>query len=417
MTLQIFGKRKRGKSSPPATSSSSDSNRHREEPSTDNGQAAEATTYDTAQLPASRRQAEKALAVSGEALVRELLTQDPSSWNSKQRRIVKRYRERRKDELEGECEVDDKDDTDHQDPGRDVESSEHPLPSSSLVSESDQNSSSVGAAEEGAPSDSVVVEKQATAEGSGDGGQKNSKQVVQEASSSSASSPLDSISSNHLNLKKELDGLMGRLSSKIRRKLSRQIDRGELSVVEGMGEVRRLLAENASSAPPQSEQRQQKQPKSALVPSSVAEGKYGDKLLQCEDQSGQETSRKRQRNKKESVDWNLLPAEERIRREEQRRMQQVAAEKRKQSLEQQENSGQEGRNFRHPLNSERRRANRRKPKHPAKKRSEGHGTTTAAAAASSFVTKPMGNKKKDVSWQQQQLQDHHTSGYQVRKAK
>ena len=68
-------------------------------------------------------------------------------------------------------------------------------------------------------------------------------------------------------------------------------------------------------------------------------------------QSGAKKTKKRQK----VVDWSKLPPEERLRREEQRRLQKEAAER--QARGEDKTPG-----YKHPLNSQRRRANRRKPK-------------------------------------------------------
>jgi len=67
--------------------------------------------------------------------------------------------------------------------------------------------------------------------------------------------------------------------------------------------------------------------------------------------------------KRKGKDWSLLTLEERQRRERQRQMQQEAQERRKSMLESGkfDSSLVPGKKYKHPLNSERRRANRRKP--------------------------------------------------------
>eukprot|EP00547_Thalassionema_nitzschioides_P008680 CAMPEP_0194229992 /NCGR_PEP_ID=MMETSP0156-20130528/44179_1 /TAXON_ID=33649 /ORGANISM="Thalassionema nitzschioides, Strain L26-B" /LENGTH=433 /DNA_ID=CAMNT_0038962561 /DNA_START=38 /DNA_END=1336 /DNA_ORIENTATION=+ len=117
--------------------------------------------------------------------------------------------------------------------------------------------------------------------------------------------------------------LLDKLNSKSKRKLTRQLEReGSASLKSIYDEASRLIQE--------------------LKESSIIEDKEGDK------------SKKRKRSK--SADWSSLPAEERLRREEQRRSQKEAAERRARE------GDQPNKKYKHPLNSERRRANRRKPK-------------------------------------------------------
>jgi hypothetical protein len=146
-------------------------------------------------------------------------------------------------------------------------------------------------------------------------------------------------------VKKLLEGL----NSKQRRKLMRRLEREGTGILEEVhNEALRLAIENKSDAV-SADQSDTKQDKGqSVTPSSSGE--------------------KRKR------DWSDLSPEERLRREEQRRKQKEAAERR--AKEGNVNSK------RHPLNSERRRANRRKPK-----------------------------------WERKQLveKEHDTSGYHMRK--
>jgi hypothetical protein len=122
----------------------------------------------------------------------------------------------------------------------------------------------------------------------------------------------------------ELDTLFEKLSSKQRRTLTRLLERtGDTAAVKE--EAGKMLEE--------------KEPSTQKNETVVTE----------------EPPSKRRR--KSSVNWDSLTPEERMRREEQKRLQKEAAERRARGGEL--SQGQ----HRHPLNSERRRANRRKPKY------------------------------------------------------
>lgn len=79
------------------------------------------------------------------------------------------------------------------------------------------------------------------------------------------------------------------------------------------------------------------------------------RVIEEEREASGEEARKSKKGKRQKSSEENLPVEERLRREEQRRLQKEAAEKRAQGLVHEQK-------HRHPLNSERRRANRRKPK-------------------------------------------------------
>jgi hypothetical protein len=142
---------------------------------------------------------------------------------------------------------------------------------------------------------------------------------------------------------KKLDGL----NSKERRKFLRQLksngqDIDEQVLAAAQDEAKKVAERNEKEANNTS---------STKGASASSEGKRKDSSEPSA--SNNETSKpKKKRRKKNAVDLEDLPPEERARREEQRRMQKEAAERRAAGLVDPN---------RHPLNSERRRANRRKP--------------------------------------------------------
>jgi hypothetical protein len=248
-------------------------------------------------------------------VVQEILKQDPSTWNAKQRRLVKRYEERTKsvasltgatiesqsnvdlalnetaavqdavDAPDGGAEADDLDETkQHDDQVRPSEGS-------------DENN-----AEKHAESDSRATEQEAVPNQSNTG---------------------------PIQIDAELQGVLDQLNSKQRRKLVRQLERGG-NIEEVRLEASRLLEEGEAKELPSPKVGTPAEPEPPL---------------------------KKARTRRPVVDPNTLTPEERLRREEQRRMQQAATEARQKEI-----STTGTVQHKHPLNSERRRANRRKPK-------------------------------------------------------
>jgi hypothetical protein len=273
-------------------------------------------------------------------IVDALLQQDPSTWNAKQRRMIKRYQDRKQESPEGI----------ETSPAKKQETAEEPLEpskkedkeageesgegSDNADSESEDDSSDEeDKADEGEetkeedvvpePDASVMVEDATedavddTADPSGqpttDDDAKN--QVVDDES---GKKDTDTTAQT---IDAELSDMLERLDSKTRRKLRRKLERGEATATEIRQEATALL----------------KPAKEEEKPSVEADSDSPNK------------------GKKRKADWSNLPPEERVRREEQRKNQQEAAARRA--------AGElPASKFRHPLNSERRRANRRKPK-------------------------------------------------------
>lgn len=139
--------------------------------------------------------------------------------------------------------------------------------------------------------------------------------------------------------------LLDQLNSKLKRTLSRKLDRMGASVLgEVEKEAREMLGLNTSQADDATES-----------------GKRGrDKVdgidtAQNVDSSLSASPPTKNKKRKKEVDHSNLTAEERLRRQEQRRLQEEATERRAKG----EAVTKAG--HKHPLNSQRRRANRRKP--------------------------------------------------------
>jgi hypothetical protein len=222
--------------------------------------------------------------------VEDLLKQDPSTWNAKERRMVKRSQERTPET------------GDEQGQATEEEKSSQPRETEK---------------EEGDSSDEEKVENDVPDTKPDSNG---NKVIEKSATQSIEATSEDTKHSIDDDLQKMLD----KLSSKLRRKLIRLLERGG-NVEDVRKEAVTLLSEN---------------------------DKGGDIADRADDSIPAKKRRK-------GADWSALPTDERLRREEQRRVQQEATERRV-------SGEQQGSKHKHPLNSERRRANRRKPKYARK---------------------------------------------------
>lgn len=233
-------------------------------------------------------------------VVEELLKKDPSTWNAKQRRMVKRYQDRK------------------------VEGATKPVEEAAVVaSPTEATSENIN---DGA--DEVVAQSASSSdsESDSDSSSVSDEEIEAEATGQAAAAlekesatPKDTQTeddkgNDNLESSGTIDDLnLDGLNSKQRRTLTRKLERGAATFADVQREADEMRAANK---PEESE------------PTAPA-------------------------SKKRKKDWSHLSPEERKRREEQRQKQQEAAERRERG---------ESSPHKHPLNSERRRANRRKPK-------------------------------------------------------
>lgn len=246
-----------------------------------------------------------------DAIVEELLQQDPTSWNAKQRRLVKRYQDRKQREsalaTDGSGVPTEESQKEIVQGAADSKESGNDDDSSSSDSENDESEGGDPSPEGNPPP------------GEGDPSTAEATKIGSEAHDET--NPLNPTTDN------ELKEMLDKLNSKQRRKLMRLLERdGDIEAVRT--EVTSLLAGGIHKS--------DETATSDLPP----------------------PKKKRRKGGKELADLSKLPPDERMRREEQRRLQQEAAEARK--------SGDASSKFKHALNSERRRANRRKPKWESK---------------------------------------------------
>lgn len=278
----------------------------------------------------------------------ELLKQDESTWNAKQRRMIRRYQERQKEaattektkNLQNQGETDEAtkdDDGQNKEETADVESSSD---SSSESSEEEEDSD-----EDSEKSDDSSKQE---VDGTIDSNGSQQKDINTEPKPNQASpeegAAEPTASSKDDEMESGLAEMLERLDSKNRRKLRRKLDRGEASEADIRKEAMAILE------PPKTE--------------SPSDGAKRGKQTALAENTAEPTAKK---GKKRKADWSTLPPEERMRREEQRRRQQEVAALRV--------AGDVPlTKHRHPLNSERRRANRRKPKWERKSVGQEMGT-------------------------------------------
>ena len=246
--------------------------------------------------------------------VQRLLAMEPSELNSKQRRILKRYRARSNISDEAE----------EADNNKDVETkAAKDIAKPNEVDEIDEVKESEVKPEQNSGEESSEKEGDTEFKGSDD------KTNEDEGAADDGKS-----------LAEQLKGL----NSKERRKLLRKLRRDDPEKIAESG----ALAEAEDEAKKIAEQNRKEQEEQ----SKKRKREVDEEKNAANGNGDQQAGTEKKKGKKNKVDWSTLPPEERARREKQREMQQEAKRRREAG---------EVDETRHPLNSERRRANRRKP--------------------------------------------------------
>jgi len=276
--------------------------------------------------------------------LQELLEKDVKALNAKERRLVKRYHERRAEEKpKGEKSIESPSSF-HGEKSIESPCSFHEHEKEKEYKRA-QNGSDFPEAELSAKdgvsagSDALDQKIEPTAEETKiSEGEKVNDGVVEKISVN--------FDTNERKGFQEFEELLQKLNSKQRRKLTRELE--QTGNVEGIRQKLHELLELKVSeyAAPQAESNKKRSVSTCDETTTMMES-AGKRHL----------SKKRRK----MVNENDLSAEERLRREEQRRLQKEAAERRSAGGDDPASSPA-GKRHRHPLNSERRRANRRKPK-------------------------------------------------------
>ena len=296
-----------------------------------------------------------------EQAVLELLKMDPATLNAKQRRMIKRYRARNPDDpspaSEGQPEVETEAVAEAEPSVKTEPKSEAVVASSpvhvetkeALSREEDNNNDNNSNDDE----DDQQNEDQKDVE-QVDESKKSEDDVAEDSITNDATTEknstvdandkdeVDKQKSNPAQVSEEkVRKLLEELNSKQRRKLVRKLDREGASVLAEVHEeaIQLIQGKEADEAKEEAADAQKEKAEESKAADTTKNSKTG--------------------KKKKKQDWSSLSPEERMRREEQRRLQKEAADRR-----QREAISGKGTNkgYKHPLNSERRRANRRKPK-------------------------------------------------------
>jgi hypothetical protein len=319
-------------------------------------------------------------------IVEELLKKDSSEWNAKEKRMVKRYRDRKAKEAgddddddddegiadtssiiveEGKEKKENNDDDDDNISGDDGSDDDSDSDNSDRDdddkddsdSSSDDDESEVSKEEKKSETEKVepknnditkelpkkhdppTLEKQET-----------STDVSKEKVDDDDKKDNDNDNDEMINKDHAIWGLLDKLNSKQKRTYSRQLKRLGRSVLDEVEkEVNKILDEMIIAENLKRDQTEAASTDNKDVPST------------SENQT--ENLEQQKKKRKKDIEWNKLTVEERFRREEQRKKQQEAAERRARG-----EAIAPG--HKRPLNSERRRANRRKPKWVSKPSSQ-----------------------------------------------
>jgi hypothetical protein len=275
---------------------------------------------------------EKKTEHKSDPVVEELLKKDPSEWNAKERRMVKRHQRRKKEE--GSSDVEDISENKSNEKDTEMsykEVSETNFATDDTKNEIDDDSSSTSNGSDGSSSDYEYVsgfKKAAEQETS----TKDSNVATAKETEEFGADNKEDDEKNIVNKDHAIWKILNKLNSKHKRTLSRKLDRqGAIVLAEVEIEAKQLLGEGGDTSDDK-----EKAPANDADPDPAAEPPNAKK-------------------RKKEADWSSLTPEERLRREEQRRKQKEAGERRMRGEDIKPG-------HKRPLNSARRRANRRKPK-------------------------------------------------------
>lgn len=279
-------------------------------------------------------------------VVEELLKKkDPSEWNAKERRMVQRYQQRNMQAEESEVstpsskkamelESDNKEATAK---SNGTSKAEEPTKENGEVDEHDDDSSS-SSSDGSSDSDSDPDDGPKTQVPSTTQPEQSQVDVPAPPDESAIDASVDD---NKVDQDHDIWNLLNQLNSKKKRTLSRKLERLGKSALKEVEKEANQLVGGGGGGTGEGE---------PIEPTESKEKSTSDSILDST------TEQPKTKKRKKEVDWSSLSPEERLRREEQRRLQKEAAERRARG----EDNIAAG--HRRPLNSARRRSNRRKPK-------------------------------------------------------
>ena len=269
-------------------------------------------------------------------VVEELLKKDPSEWNAKERRMVKRYQQRKEKESSNNPMTPDVEKVEPKiveeskpDAADEKEQEKDSIDDSSSSSEDEIDSKKKDESDSDSSSDSDSDDEE-EANGQQSATETEEKPITLDAAEDKPSEDDGKVPKDH-----EIWSVLDKLNSKQKRTLSRKLDRlGKAALEEVEEEANNILDQT--------------------MPIAV-EPAAADTKRPSTDSATNTSEEPKKKRRKKAVDWSSLTPEERLRREDQRRKQQEAAERRARGEDIKPG-------HKRPLNSARRRANRRKPK-------------------------------------------------------
>lgn len=274
-------------------------------------------------------------------VVEELLKKDPSEWNAKERRMIKRYRERKAQETNEQIDTKPANEVNKTEGVKNAAQNED---AKQEDSDGDDSSSSSDSEENNDVEDEAEIENDGNS--SIDDSEVSNKietlQTTSEQVDEIRISDKEETVDNNTKVPKdhEIWSVLEKLNSKQKRTLSRKLDRMGISGLDEVEEEANKILDMTM-----------------LI--DVDSKRDKEEVTSTDNSAPNESTEPKKKKRKKAADWSSLPAEERLRREEQRKKQQEAAERRARG-----ESIKPG--HRRPLNSARRRANRRKPKWASK---------------------------------------------------
>lgn len=255
-----------------------------------------------------------------------LLEMDPEKLTSKQRRLVRRHKERNADGVGADDDV-------------------SPKKDDGAATNSGSDDKKQAETADAKAKDSDVTNK--------------STSTTSKNTSTATSEEGNTATANSSEILSKLEGL----NSKDRRKLLRQLKRDTGDNDDGNTDANLIAAAEEEARRVAERNRIAVQEQTVAEKDKSTKRKAGDEdstttitntsRNKNNDEQQPNKPKNKKRKKKSTVDLSTLSPEERLRREQQRQMQIEAEERR--------TAGLQDPNYRHPLNSERRRANRRKP--------------------------------------------------------
>eukprot|EP00538_Stauroneis_constricta_P011639 CAMPEP_0119561480 /NCGR_PEP_ID=MMETSP1352-20130426/17761_1 /TAXON_ID=265584 /ORGANISM="Stauroneis constricta, Strain CCMP1120" /LENGTH=360 /DNA_ID=CAMNT_0007609695 /DNA_START=57 /DNA_END=1139 /DNA_ORIENTATION=+ len=341
----------------------------------------------------AKKETEKPRAVfQSDPVVEELLKTDKSEWNAKQRRMVERYLKRKATEQTSEQATGHVADA-NEEKGEEQDAAVNEAMDGDAAVDieklsADDGDDNVAAAKSGDGNDDVADDDSSEDGADAKKDATGDKEMEKDAATTVQNPESPSTSEQQPASATKDDATTTTTTSTITTTAEKadatKTDNDESGKIPADHEVWEIV-EKLPSKPRRTLKRKLERKGAEVLDEVLAEAKQKLGLDEGVNIPKKISTSKTKKGKKRKADWSALSPEERLRREEQRRLQKEAAER----LSQQGTTASKG--YKHPLNSERRRANRRKPKY-----------------------KKRGSDQSEQNFSEYK-KDHHTSGFLHRK--